>query len=435
MKYILSPDCFYRSFNQMTVIYKTSKKENYVLNGNVFEILELFKDYNTKKEVVNTIICKYDITDKETEKGLYSFLDELENEEIIIQQNTLSEDKNSVEYQIRSNLIDEFQLYSVQFELTYRCNEKCKHCYCIHEDPREELSTGEVKRIIDELYEMGVFELTFTGGDPFVRKDIFEILEYAYSKNFLIDIFTNGIVLNDSDFFRLKKIYPRSIHFSIYSHIPEKHDKFTGVTGSFDKTVNAIKKCTLLGIPVNIKTNIMTYNYDDIEEIICLAKDLGATIQLSLAVSARNDGDTAPTNFRINTVEKYAEVMNKVSKHIVVNCSDDLTSDRKEGYSICGAGHHGLNINPFGEVYPCNALLICCGNVRKSSIKNIWNFSEELKRIRTFSMEKVEGCEGCEFINQCNFCPGSAMQETGNPLKKYFEACNISKGKIRSNSL
>ena len=138
------------------------------------------------------------------------------------------------------------------------------------------------------------------------------------------------------------------------------------------------------------------------------------------------------TALRVNNAVRYAEVMRKVDRHILLVCAGETLndSDKLENGPVCGTGVYSLNINPYGDVFACNALLIPCGNIRSSSIQQIWEGSEELKRIRSFRMNQLKGCEGCAMKRQCDFCPGSAMQETGDPLMRYSEACTLAKAKI-----
>ncbi len=138
----------------------------------------------------------------------------------------------------------------------------------------------------------------------------------------------------------------------------------------------------------------------------------------------KNDGNTSPKNFSLNTIDEYVEVMKKVGQCIRINSSERFIDvNNKERLDICGAGRKSLSINPYGDVFPCNSLLIKCGNVRQQKIVDIWNNNLELKKIRNYTMDKVEGCQGCHHINYCSFCPGNALLETGNPLKKYSDAC------------
>ena len=135
---------------------------------------------------------------------------------------------------------------SVMFELTYRCSEMCIHCYNpgatrnneeINErGNRIELDYNDYKRIIDELYEQGLVKVCLSGGDPFSKSIVWEILDYLYKKDIAIDIFTNGInVYKDVE--RLARYYPRTIGISLYSNIPAVHDYITRVKGSYDKTI------------------------------------------------------------------------------------------------------------------------------------------------------------------------------------------------------
>lgn len=427
MKYRLSNAVFYRKYNDHVLLFHTGNKRVLILNTIGKDILDCFQEWITPEECLSLLRQSYDIS-KDQEKMVADFIEEMLSKEILVEENILSERKDSAELWFQNELLPENQLYSVQFELTFRCNEKCRHCYCVTDD-RKELSTEEIKRILDELYEMNVFEVTFTGGDLFVRQDAFEILRYARSKAFLVTIFTNGIALSDSDILSLKELNLKSIHFSIYSHIPEKHDAFTQVKGSFDKTIAVIKKCVLIGIPVNVKTCILDYNMDEIGDILQLAKSLGTTAQVSLAVNAKNDGDLSPIEFRLKRIEDYVKVMKTVNENLEIHCSNNYKQLRPDRGAICGAGRRSLNIDPYGNVFACNALLINCGNVREKPIRDIWEHSDALKQIRGFTVDRIKGCEGCPDLIYCNFCPGSAFTETGDPLQRYDEACTIKEAK------
>ena len=430
MKFRLSDSVFYRKYGNITVLYDTDRKKIFVFNAVAHEVIDYFKDYHSVAELADILSSKFG-SDSVPYEQIGSFVDDLVSRGILHGENVLLENKNDVEAQFKHSADVQGRLLSVQIEMTFRCNEKCRHCYCVTENNREELSFEELKHLLDDLRSMDVFEVTFTGGDLFVRKDAFEILEYANSIGLMINVFTNGIALSDSDLIRLKSLHLKSIHFSVYSHIPEKHDYFTQVEGSFVKTTDVIRKCVLLGIPVNIKTCVMNYNADEIEGILELAEKLGTTVQVSMSISAKNDGDKTPMALRVGQEELYAAVMRKVNKHVLIHCSNELNEIRSSVNSaICGAGVHSLNINPYGDVFPCNALLIKCGNVREQNIRDIWEHSVVLKEIREFTVDKMKGCEGCSEVLYCNFCPGSALTETGDPLQRYDEACMLTKAKL-----
>ena len=211
-----------------------------VLDKIAYDILKSFnKSFDKNDNSVENLIASRKFTTDE----IASAIEQFEKVGILVQNNQLVENKNSLESQVKMYEYDSINaLYAVQFEMTFRCNERCRHCYCPREnDIKDELTTGEFKHILDDLEKMNVVEVTFTGGDLFVREDTFEILEYAYQKGFAINIFTNGTLLKDEDFYRLQKLHLRSIHFSINNYIPEKNDSFTKLPGSFEKTTTAIK--------------------------------------------------------------------------------------------------------------------------------------------------------------------------------------------------
>src|ERR1700677_5379230 len=129
---------------------------------------------------------------------------------------------------------------SVQLDLTYRCNERCVHCYLDHDD-HGEMTTVEIKHLLREMSEAGVFILTFSGGEIFLRKDFFEILEYARALTFCIKLKTNAVLIREAQAARLRDLGVESIQISIYSHRPEVHDAITKIPGSLRHSINAIR--------------------------------------------------------------------------------------------------------------------------------------------------------------------------------------------------
>ena len=129
---------------------------------------------------------------------------------------------------------------SVQLDLTYRCNERCIHCYLDHED-HGEMSTGEIKDLLDQLAAAGTFFLNFSGGEIFMRKDLFEILEYARKLQFSIKLKTNAVMIRAAKAKRLAALGLESVQISLYSHKPEVHDEITQLPGSFKRTMEGAR--------------------------------------------------------------------------------------------------------------------------------------------------------------------------------------------------
>ena len=120
---------------------------------------------------------------------------------------------------------------SVHFDLTYRCNERCVHCYLDHDDYGE-MRTEEIKRVLDELAAAGTFFLTFSGGEVLMRRDFFELLEYARHLLFNVRIKTNAVMIREPEARRMLELGVDQVQVSIYSHRPEVHDAITRLPGS-----------------------------------------------------------------------------------------------------------------------------------------------------------------------------------------------------------
>ena len=421
---MLHPAVFYRKYNDKTILYHTEQQKVYTFNPTSGDIFDCFKAFCDISDAVQSLSQIYEIDDIEDFTSTISvFVDEMIEKGILKNEHKQKEYYKTLEKEIGQSFSDVKQLYSVLFEVTYKCNERCRHCYIVDSN-RKELSTLEIKNIIDELYLMNVLNLIFTGGEVFLRNDAFELLEYAHKKGFVLDIFTNGNLIDGNDYIRLKMLYPRSVHFSLYSHIPEKHDNITRVKGSFEKTIKSIKACVAIGIPVNIKTPVFDETLEDVSDIVKLANSLGVSIEIGSNITPKKDGNLEPTTMEIGNPEQEYYLMEKIRQLIPSQESGEDTTPNNNNLRICGAGDKSISINPYGEVFPCNMLQLCIGDLTKQSITDVWENSNELKWWRNNNLRKARtGCEKCDFSNECAFCPGEAMMRTGNPLAKYEKAC------------
>ena len=129
---------------------------------------------------------------------------------------------------------------SVQLDLTYRCNERCIHCYLDHDD-HGEMTTAEIKDLLDQMAAAGVFYLTISGGEILMRRDFFEILEHARARTFCIKLKTNGVLIRKKEAARLRELGVESVQISVYSHRPEVHDAITKMPGSFRQSIAAVR--------------------------------------------------------------------------------------------------------------------------------------------------------------------------------------------------
>lgn len=315
-------------------------------------------------------------------------------------------------------------LQRIGIEVTYRCNEHCKHCYIFDEKKSfdGELSVEQYLKLFDDLRKMGTIHITLTGGDPSQRADFTEILRGAVERDFAVSIFTNGIGYSEETLAEIIQIHPMSMSFSIYSGISKEHDNITGIKGSFQKTLAVLKRVKSAGIRVAIKTPVMAPTLRGFPAIQALCEELGVQSEVSYLICATNHGNISPTRLRLGDVEKYKQVMKLARKGKGIK----EFKPRDVHEAICGAGQLALSVNPYGEVFPCNGLAYRLGNIKETSIEEIWN-GNSLRRLYELRFERLgESCLSCRYRDDCLYCLGSSLSENGNMFLPVKESCKIS---------
>ncbi len=302
--------------------------------------------------------------------------------------------------------------FSVQLDLTYRCNEQCVHCYLDHDD-HGEMTTAEIKHLLKEMAEAGVFILTFSGGEIFLRKDFFEILECARALTFCIKLKTNAVLIREAQAARLRDLGVQSVQISIYSHRPEVHDAITKVKGSLRRSINAIRFLKSQGLKVIMANVLMTENMQDYHGVRALADELGAEYTLDPTITPKMDGDRGILD--LNAGESALRELFR-DEMFVGNadefCAPPPAPDAESMASLpCSAGHTACYVSPYGEFDPCVQFPLSCGNVRQQRFIDIWRDSEQLKEVRAIRLKDLSGCSQCAHGSTCTRCPGLAFME------------------------
>ncbi len=301
---------------------------------------------------------------------------------------------------------------SAQLDLTYRCNEQCVHCYLDHDD-HGEMTTAEIKHLLKEMADAGVFVLTLSGGEIFLRKDFFEILECARALTFCIKLKTNAVLIREAQAARLRDLGVESVQISIYSHRPEVHDAITKVPGSLRRSINAIRFLRAQGLKVVVANVLMTENMQDYQGVRALAEELDARYTLDPTITPKMDGDRSILD--LNAGESALRQLFR-DESFVGNAEEFCappptpTEDTMESLP-CSAGHTACYVSPYGEFYPCVQFPLSCGNVRQQRFIDIWRHSEQLKEVRSIRLRDMSGCSQCVHGSSCSRCPGLAFME------------------------
>jgi AdoMet-dependent heme synthase len=301
---------------------------------------------------------------------------------------------------------------AVHMDVTYRCNERCVHCYLDHDD-HGEMTTAEIKGVLDQLAEAGVFFLTFSGGEVFMRRDFFELAEYARRLMFNVKVKTNAVMIHEEEARRLRELAIDAIQISVYSHRPAVHDAITKLPHSFERTIKSIRFLREQGLRVTIANVLMTVNSSDHPGVQKLAAELGVEYTLDPTITPMMDGDTSVLSLRIPG-EELPDIFRNPS---LVGSQEEFCAPPKppseedlEGYS-CSAGHSFCYISPYGDVFPCVQFPLPTGNLRRQKFLDIWNFSPQMTEVRSIRVKDLHTCSSCSHASSCTRCPGLAYVE------------------------
>ena len=347
------------------------------------------------------------------------------------------------------------------FELTYRCNFHCKHCYVPQSYRRKkgELKTKEVFFILDQLKDIGCFYLGFTGGEPFLREDIMEILLYAKKKGLELIIYTNGSLIEERIAEELADLRPNKIDITIPAMSKAAFERISGVAGSRDKVFKTIELLRKNGVNLGFKTCVLKENESEIGEIQNFAESLGALHRLDDTLSPRLDGSKEPYQYRgrlfnkANLRKSNANYRECLNENISVNSRvpNEVTQrslslrSRKDTEDIatfgtisensrlfkCGVGRSQAAITPSGKLklclmidYPKNKVLNIEDRSRKTengkqreNLKEAWERLKEL--VASIKPNKDYQCDRCELEPYCKWCPARGWLYNGS-----FSSCD-----------
>jgi heme b synthase len=341
---------------------------------------------------------------------------------------------------IESSKVPELRM--IAWELTGACNLKCLHCRASavdHPLPNE-FSTKKAFDLVNQIASFSKPTIILTGGEPLLRKDIFDIASYIKEKGLSPVMGTNGTMITREVAQKMRDSGIKRVAVSLESSTPPLHDAFRNVPGAFDATLEGIKNLREVGVPFQIAPTITSRNVHDINNIVDLAVELGAVaVHIFLLVPTGRGKELEPEEL---IPEEYERVLNwfyekrkEVPIHLRATCAphfyrifrqraakekiaitpqthglEAMTRGCLGGISFCFIGH-------LGQVQPCGYLEINCGNVREEPFEKIWRESKCFNDLRDYS--KLKGkCGVCEFRNVCGGCRARAYARTGDYLEE-----------------
>jgi radical SAM protein with 4Fe4S-binding SPASM domain len=330
--------------------------------------------------------------------------------------------------------------YVVSWNLTYRCNLACEHCYLdaggsplVRTEnfaDRSELGTDECFRVIDEIAAFAPECLTIlTGGEPLLRRDILEIVRRAAERGLWVVVGTNGVRISENVARRLAEAGARGLSLSLDALDSDRHDRFRRVRGAWQNTVEGAEILNRTGLPFIVQTTAGSHNLGELEAIADFAHGrLAAKVwnlyflvptgrgQFVSDISPAQYDEVLASLFRIQQKYDGRMLVNaKCAPHYIKTALENGAPIRTYagGAGGCPAGTHYMGIRPNGDVTPCPYLPVFAGTLRSASLTDLWASSELFAGIRRRSALGGR-CGACELNAQCGGCRARAYGMTGD---------------------
>lgn len=329
--------------------------------------------------------------------------------------------------------MEEFAPYLISWNLTGRCNLGCAHCYLDAsslDDDTGDLTTKEAMGIVDQIGELAPGAmLVLTGGEPLLRPDVYDIASHASGSGLTVVLGTNGTLLDDIAAVRLKRSGVSGVGISLDSTDPSSHEKFRGMPGSWNRTMQAIDYLKRNGLEFQLQFTVTKGNYREIPELIELAywKGAKAANVFFLVCTGRGEEMTDITpgqyesmlDFLAGIGEKYEGKMMvraRCAPHFLRIAQQKLrdSSVMTGATSGCIAGRGYFRITPSGDVTPCPYMPMSAGNIRNESLKEIWKKSALFASFRTPSYNGK--CGECNYREMCGGCRARAYAANGDAM-------------------
>lgn len=275
-------------------------------------------------------------------------------------------------------------------ELTYRCNCKCGFCERWKIGPKlvkDELTTKEVKRVLSEAYKTGVRYVGFTGGEAFLREDIFKIGQFARDLGLSVTIASNGTLINEKNVDKIARTFA-SVTISIDGTEAKTHDSIRGIKGTYDKAMTALVLLQKRKVPVAVNLVITKKNFLEIDKYIQFFSGKNIPLQLTPVHESKTNYFKVDKKLKQTDIKKFKKEWQRLSKkynflnnyyYKQVPTFLSLPGKLLHAYT-CFAGTAMFFINPYGEVFPCEFRRFSMGNVKKESLSNIWLKAKKTRR-------------------------------------------------------
>ncbi len=299
---------------------------------------------------------------------------------------------------------------SVMFELTYGCNLRCVHCYNpTHRALPSELTKEEVFSILDQLVDLGVLNLGFTGGELFIRPDVFDIFRHAKKRGFVLHLLSNATRITPTVATSLQELGFANINLSIYGATKATYERVTQVPGSYEPFLRGLNNLAATSLRVGVRMPVMAENAEEVTDAKRLVERMGFKFQYCLDINPGSDGDLGPLQHRLTPADK---VRLDQAMRAFRDAEDTAACGASGDFISCLCGRSNFAITPYGEMNLCIAFPTPRYDLRKGTVKEGWAV---LKRTvdQAQPNERYE-CPTCDVRSHCRQGRSDAWLETGD---------------------
>jgi radical SAM protein with 4Fe4S-binding SPASM domain len=328
-------------------------------------------------------------------------------------------------------------------EVTHRCPLRCVHCYnnlpaADEESRRSEMTPQEHRRVLDELTEAGCLWLLYTGGEIFLRPDFLDLYGYAKRRGFLVTLFTSGFLLDERTADFLAERRPFLVEMTLYGRSAATHERITGVRGSFDRVLKAVRLLQDRQVSLSLKAMVLRENAHEIWDLKRFAEeDLGVTFRFDPLVSPRVDCRAGPLASRLSPEEIVALDLRDPARMAgwkeVAEASAASRSAGPPSPTLyqCNAGVASFVIDPYGKMALCLLSQEAGYDLRRGSFREGWESS--LLQARQSKVSRDTKCLRCGIRALCGMCPPGGALENRDPEEPVDFYCRL--GHLRARAL
>jgi radical SAM protein with 4Fe4S-binding SPASM domain len=322
-------------------------------------------------------------------------------------------------------MLDHFRdhpaIFGAHVELTSRCNERCVHCYQDHSGGRH-AETDVVLDLFEQLEQMGTASVTLSGGEPTLHPQFVEILRAARGRDFMVNILTNGLRLDDRILDAIRDANINMIQVSLYSMDPEVHDGITGIGGSHERTVATVEALIEREVPVQISCPLMKQNQDCYRAVSAWCRERNVRVLSDFVMMARSDFDTSNLAQRLD-LDETRKVMSDIlvvdDEYQLLLEAEPKTADLDAfaKQPVCGVCIDNACFTVDGKMYPCSGFRgFVLGDIKEKAVREIWEDAEPVSFLRSLRNDSFPKCLGCEARDFCIMCLVRNYNESGGDM-------------------